>query len=326
MEPKQPKAATPAITLQPFQTGHIPGLVRLSAEVEAVDRSGFALDRGQLLESIQAAPDDFERRCWLAFAPGDRPVGYIRAEQRANNGQLNYWLHGLVHPGWRRQGLGERLMRRTWQTLQSELAPDRPSYALAWAYKGDEGRQALFAKFGLKPYHLYWEMARQNLADVPPAAWPEGISPRPWDERAAGAVVALRNRIFAEDWDYRPLSAERLCRDFRRGRFEPELAVIAWQGDQPVGFTFSCLAWTRRARRANEGEIVWVGVEPGRRGNGLGAALMQETLRRLHAAGAEVATLGADTTRDEAPRLYTRLGFAPRKVVVDYRRQITREV
>lgn len=308
------------IILQPFQPSYIPALVRLSAEAEAVDCYGFALDRRQLVESVQSAPDDFRQRCWLAFAEGGGLAGYLRAERSANNGQRGYWLHGVVHPAWRRQGVGTQLMQQAWSALRS--GPERPAYALTWAYKDDSGRHALYAKFGLEPYHFYWEMTRGNLAEIPPPVWPAGVLLRPWDESQAEAVVALRNHVFAQDGDYQPISAARLCRHFRTGRFEPELAVIAWRGDRPVGFTHSCLAWTRRARGLNEGEIVWLAVSPDERGRGLGAALVLETMRRLRAAGAEVATVGVHTSAGATPRLYARLGFTPRQVVVDYRAEI----
>jgi mycothiol synthase len=311
-----------AIALRPFSVSHIPALVRLSFDAEVVDRYGVVLEERQLLESLQAAPEDFERRCWLAFADWGALVGYLRAERSANSGRQGYWLHGVVHPVWRRQGIGSGLLRKVWPVLAAEADPKYPVQAFSWAFRGDDGRHALFTKYGLTPYHFSWQMARHGLADVPVPTWPDGIQLRPLSEHQLEAIAKLHNLIFNERTGYQMTNAKRLSQGLLSGRFEPELAVIAWRGEQAAGLCLSSLAWTRRARNANEGEIVWLGVAPGERGRGLGQALVHEALLRLKAAGADVVTLGAETTADEIPRLYARCGFIPREVVVDYQGEI----
>jgi GNAT superfamily N-acetyltransferase len=57
-------------------------------------------------------------------------------------------------------------------------------------------------------------------------------------------------------------------------------------------------------------EVRLLAVAPAERGRGIGAALMQECVRRAREAGAEVLTLHTTDMMQAAMRLYVRMGFA----------------
>jgi ribosomal protein S18 acetylase RimI-like enzyme len=63
-------------------------------------------------------------------------------------------------------------------------------------------------------------------------------------------------------------------------------------------------------------------VDGSERGNGVGAALTGEALRRAAAAGARTVDLTSRPSREAANRLYRRLGFVQRETNV-YRRDLT---
>jgi predicted N-acetyltransferase YhbS len=58
-------------------------------------------------------------------------------------------------------------------------------------------------------------------------------------------------------------------------------------------------------------EVRLLAVDPGARGRGVGAALMQECVRRARAWGAPVLALHTTSMMAAAVRLYGRLGFVP---------------
>jgi ribosomal protein S18 acetylase RimI-like enzyme len=62
-------------------------------------------------------------------------------------------------------------------------------------------------------------------------------------------------------------------------------------------------------------------VSPASRGQGVGAALVTDALRRAAAAGARTVDLTSRPSRQAANRLYVRLGFEPRETNV-YRRNL----
>src|SRR5262249_6507608 len=68
-------------------------------------------------------------------------------------------------------------------------------------------------------------------------------------------------------------------------------------------------------RQHRHGYVPFIGVRPARQGNGLGAALLQDRLAALDAAGVP-AYLEASSARSQ--RLYQRLGFAPLHTTVTF--------
>jgi ribosomal-protein-alanine N-acetyltransferase len=69
-----------------------------------------------------------------------------------------------------------------------------------------------------------------------------------------------------------------------------------------LGFVLARLA-------AGEGEILTIAVSGAHRGRGLGRALMDAVLRRLHSERAEELFLEVDDTNEPALALYRKLGF-----------------
>jgi ribosomal protein S18 acetylase RimI-like enzyme len=193
---------------------------------------------------------------------------------------------------------------------------------------GDHLFEGLFARCGLRPYHIYHELEipATEVKSVPPL--PPGIIIRPWNHSYCAAAVELRNRAFAQNWGYQPTTAEALHRRFQTARYEPTFSFTAWQqtpsrDEQMIGLIHACLGWTRKLRQANEGEIVWVAVAQEARGQGIGQALMLTAMNALREAGAAVISVSADNYADKpAIGLYTKLGFTVRKAMVDYRGEL----
>lgn len=84
------------------------------------------------------------------------------------------------------------------------------------------------------------------------------------------------------------------------------LLLVAVDADLPVGVLAADLPpWRRR-----EEPWLWlVDVRPGRRGRGLGGALVAEAHRLLADAGHDAVELGVDAGNDRAAALYRRLGY-----------------
>ena len=73
-------------------------------------------------------------------------------------------------------------------------------------------------------------------------------------------------------------------------------------------------------REGDEVEIYVVGVAPQAAGRGLGRALMQAGLERMHATGAERTSLYVEGDNDAALSLYRSLGYEQLSIDVQYRR------
>lgn len=265
---------------------------------------------------------------WLAQIDGNQVAGYNYVEL-VGGAELNFWLRGAVHPGWRGQSIGSQLIRHSWADMRQQRvqAAGKTAWVNAWAYEHDQQRGRLFSRFGLRPYHIYHELALPALP-IESIPTPPGIVIRPWDNRYCEAAVALRNGAFAGNWGYQPTTAATLRRRFETARYEPSFSFTAWRqtpeaGEEMVGLIHACLGWTRKLRQANEGEIVWVAVAEAVRGQGIGRALMLTAMKALSEAGVETLSVSADNYADRpAIGLYTGLGFTIRKAIVDYRGEL----
>ena len=96
---------------------------------------------------------------------------------------------------------------------------------------------------------------------------------------------------------------------------QPAAQLVADQAGQLVGTVLLYPAGTIVANPGNEPitlpwpEVRLLAVSPTARGQGVGAALMQECMRRARQSGARVLTLHTTDIMQSALRLYTRLGF-----------------
>lgn len=109
------------------------------------------------------------------------------------------------------------------------------------------------------------------------------------------ALAALHSRAFDEAWD---------AASFARLLAMPGVfALLAYQEDTPSGFVLVRLG-------GGEAEIITIAVDPDRRHEGLGRALMNRAGAEALARGAEAMFLEVAEDNAPAAALYEKLGFA----------------
>ena len=91
---------------------------------------------------------------------------------------------------------------------------------------------------------------------------------------------------------------------------------LALDGDTPMGYAVGRLAGPHDVRPVKRAELESIFVVPGRRGDGVGAALVAEFARWAAGRGAEELTVTAYAGNERAVAFYARHGFAPRSVVM----------
>ncbi len=88
------------------------------------------------------------------------------------------------------------------------------------------------------------------------------------------------------------------------GVHDPAGWYVALRGDEPVGVLLTSRVSNRTAL-----EVVYMGVSPRARGQGVGDRLMALCAARAQQVGVESITLAVDATNEPARRLYDRWGF-----------------
>ena len=100
--------------------------------------------------------------------------------------------------------------------------------------------------------------------------WPGGVEARPFQPgRDEAAWLTVNNRAFLNHPDQGGWIEDALTRRMTEPWFDPDGFLLAWRGDDLVGF-----CWTKvHAGPHPVGEIFVIGVDPGAQGLGLGRAL-----------------------------------------------------
>ncbi|MDP1795661.1 MAG: GNAT family N-acetyltransferase [Acidimicrobiales bacterium] len=157
-----------------------------------------------------------------------------------------------------------------------------------------------FAPDPTEPFGLYL----QQSVGAPAAPYLDGYR---FVTMAELDDVEMRAAAHRAGWEASTFSADDVRRTMDSWPYRADLDLVALTAaDEPVG---AAIVWFDESY--DYGEFEPVGVSPGHRGVGLGAALMRAGLHRLHRVGASHAVVGArgDDDYPLARRLYRSVGF-----------------
>jgi mycothiol synthase len=200
---------------------------------------------------------------------------------------------GLVHPSWRRLGIGGHAY---------DWASDRagPSVIRAETEALGDGAHALYLSKGLTQVFAEDVMQLPASAQLPPADPPAGLTLSPWGQADPARFYAVYHAAFRDRPGFPGWSQARWVEwisddeDFRAG-----WTLLASLGSADVGFIVGDAT----------GWITQMGVVPSARGRGIGAALIGEAVRHMRSAGLEAISLNVNVNNQPAAALYRRLGF-----------------
>jgi mycothiol synthase len=314
------------IEIRTYRPDDLRALVDLINAADKFDQ----LERGTTLEEQEFEMNwpnyQPETDCFLAWRESDL-VGYADLFLRKGNAdtESSFFSWGVVHPEWRHQGIGYRLMRSLLRRADERLAEIEEGRVNFRATRRDveEDRRALFEKCGLKPVRYFVNLARPIINGMPPVEVPEGFRLRTFDP-AHDVEKAWRvdNLAFQDHWGHTIFPLEEFRRQLDEPHFRPELWLLAEEEatGKAVGIGLSQVdpSWIEQTGR-KEGYVATLGVLREYRQKGLGTAMLAQSLHVLRQAGMEAAHLHADAENlTGAMRLYERLGFKLRKTQVGH--------
>ncbi|MEK7787623.1 MAG: GNAT family N-acetyltransferase, partial [Chloroflexota bacterium] len=189
------------------------------------------------------------------------------------------FCNGVVHPNYRRQGIGTRLMQAA-ETRAAELMRGYPAGLPKWLIGFCRDSQtpvtALFESRSMKPVRYFFTMQRDLRTELPTAPVPEGLVIRPFRAGEEEAALAAFEESFQDHWGYEPMPMKVFRHDYLDApHFRPKLWALAWDGNQVAGFNFNTVdpAYIERVGR-KEAIVAEVGVRQPRRKRGLATALL----------------------------------------------------
>lgn len=299
----QPAPADLGLTLRHPTLDDVEGVAALCLVNDLAEFGEPDTDVGEMRDFWRRL--DLASDAWLLTDANHEPVAY--AELDADRPlRLEGWV--LVHPDWRRRGLGTHLAglveERARQIVPS--APDGARVTLAgWVNAKAVGPRAFVTGRGFVPRRRFWRM-RIDMGDEPPAppSWPEGITVRPYvpgtDDRA---VFEAAEDAFNDHWGHVPNTFEWWMKRTEGETFDPSLWFLAMEGGEVAG-TSLCSTYL------GIGWVGTLGVRRPWRARGLGEALLRHSFAEFHRRGRRSVALGVDAESvTGATRLYERAGM-----------------
>jgi mycothiol synthase len=221
------------IKMRNYRRDDLEALVRLKNEADAIDRLERATTLQELEHEMSSPTARPETDCFLAWA-GEQLVGYVNLHVGRGDASPDtesiIFCWGLVQPRSRRRGVGRRLLEAAYRRATDylrEVEPGKVSLQCS-ARDVEEGRQALFASFGMRRVRYFVNLARPLNGNLVQVQAPAGIRLRTINpERDAETLCRVANTAFRDHWGHTEDRLEDFVHWMKMPHFRPELWFLA---------------------------------------------------------------------------------------------------
>ncbi|MEW1840243.1 GNAT family N-acetyltransferase [Nonomuraea angiospora] len=289
-------------------------LAELWAAMEAEDRTGERRDVDDAAEQVSSHLIDLDAGT-LAARDGDRIVafGYLPVRQTADDLHMMR-LSGGVHPAYRRQGLGRRIIDwgiRTAPGVSERAHPGVPLELHVDVLDGRSDLAALVEEAGLTAVRWFARMERSLAGGLPAVRPPEGVSIAAWSPELDEGARQVRNESFRDHWgSVRHTSESWRAMMSGTRAFRPESSFVALADGRPVGVLITHFFEAAARRGERQAWIQIIGTLREWRGKGVASTLIGHALATFGDQGYESAGLGVDADNPTgAVSVYARAGF-----------------
>jgi mycothiol synthase len=314
-------SGTGTLSWRPIEAEDVPACAVLLAAIEQVEQTGDVFGEEDLLETFRDPGRDYPRGS-ICVLDGDAMVGYCCLSASGSAGQAHQMSqYGGVHPAYRRQGIGGRLL--DWAGLAAvPLHEERYrglSLSLAgWCPAGDPGASALYASRGFRPVRWFHLMGADLTAAGLSAPVPAGVQIAPFTAELAEDARLVRNDAFRDHRQTDQMTPGEWAYFLSYDSFRPAFSYLAYDGTEPLGALIG---------RQYDADAELTGIldlyialivtrRPARK-RGIASALLSRALADARSAGFTAASLYVDAdTPAGACGLYQRAGFAIRATSV----------
>lgn len=307
-------------------------LAELRTAVEYFDDPVERQQMAELVEFWNAPGADAHHNAVVGRDRGGTIVAYGWNHVRGLDvGQPRVWLDGAVHPAWRHQQIGRRLLQwqvdraKEWyrEALEAQPGLRAPLRLVRYVDAKFAGQAHLLEKLGFHQSRWYFDMHVAFHRDATAAALPPmpdtgGVQLQRYHPVMSERVRRAHNDAFAASPGAQRVSRAQWEHSMSRKAARPEWSWVATVGGDVVGYAMnSAYVQDWEPQGFSEGWTDRLGVVPAWRGHHLGCALLVASMRTFLDAGLDGAGLGLDTGDPEgAVHLFGSIGYESEEMVV----------
>jgi mycothiol synthase len=310
------------LIIRPFAPDRdIPQVISLRATLGPDFQFGFSSNERGFRTQVNVPGFDSVRDRWVVVAPGDPPSviasAFIRVPPGPNTASFNI----IVHPHWRRRGVGSSLLSKV-----SERAHQLGSIAIQFPVNSmNPAATGFLHKHGFIPQGAYTELRLPHGVHLPPVIWPYGYTVRPYAEVGEISLLTeVMNLAYIPLWGHRQVSEEEMLSWLTELNPEGIFLVFSEKG-RVVGISRTKPSPDRTSKNGlPTGYIDAPGVVPQHRRLDLYRALVLAGINWLRNQGMSVVEMESWGDKLEVLKMYRELGFEDICQEVHYRYDFTR--
>jgi mycothiol synthase len=257
------------------------------------------------------------------------PVGVAISEWVDVNDEnlREYELFGVVHPAWRRRGIGSALLEaneRRARQLAQQHDTARGKIFGTFAGEHQTGARSIIEGAGYEAVRYFFDMLRPLREPILQATLPPGIEVRPVTPALYRQLWLAESDAFRDHWGGFDTSEEAFARWRNSPHFDPELFVVAFDGDEiAAGVINGIYPEENLELGVARGWLNGVFTRRAWRRRGLARALILRSFELLLSRGLDEAALGVDADNPSgALALYESVGFRVANRYTSYRKRM----
>jgi mycothiol synthase len=295
------------LTIRSFSSkADIPRLLSLYQVINASDPDGVKVDEQVLRTQLNLLGHDPLKDRWVIDHPEDPSsliaTALIRRSPHSNIADANI----IVHPSWRRQGVGSRLLVIVIQRAQELDA----SAVQIYANPKHPAAPGFLRKHGFITQGAYTEMQLAADTRLPPVIYPFGYTMRTYAEvQNISTLTEAMNLSYIPLWGHHEVSEAEMA-SWLPGFDQHGLFLVFSEKGRVVGISRTEPSAERTFKNGMPtGYIDAPGVVPQHRRLDLYRALVLSGIRWLHDQGQSIIEMESWGDKLEVLKMYRELGF-----------------